>query len=52
MASKSVPFFFSHFQEIRKQNPHEYYTPKTQEQMARAFKEHGTSFFDLGGHRH
>ena len=43
---------FSHFQQVRKSNPHEYYTPKTQAQMARAYKEQGFLFFDLGGHRH
>ena len=43
---------FSHFQRVRRENPHEYYTPKTQAQMARAYKELGILFFDLGGHHH
>ena len=43
---------FSHFQQVRKSNPHEYYTLKTQAQMARAYKELGILFFDLGGHHH
>ena len=43
---------FSDFQQVRRSNPHIYYTPKTQAQMARAYKEQGHSFFDLGGHRH
>jgi len=43
---------FSRFQQVRKSNPHEYYTPKTQAQMARAYKEQGFLFFDLGGHHH
>jgi len=43
---------FSHFQRVRKENPHEYYTPKTQAQMARAYKEQGHLFFDLEGYRH
>ena len=43
---------FSHFQQLRKSNPHEYYTPKTQAQMARSYKALGAVFFDLGGLRH
>jgi hypothetical protein len=43
---------FSHFQQIRKENPHLFHTPKTQAQMARAYKEQGHLFFDLGGHHH
>lgn len=39
---------FSHFQQVRKENPHEYYTSKTQAQMARAYKEQGQRFFDVG----
>ena len=49
MAYKNAPFF-SHFQEIRKLNPNEYYTPKTQAQMAAAFQQHGPLFFDLKGY--
>jgi len=40
---------FSYFQQVRKSNPHEYYTPKIQAQMARAYKEQGHSFFDIEG---
>jgi len=43
---------FSYYQQVRKSNSHEYYTPQTQAQMARAYKEQGHLFFDLGGHRH
>ena len=43
---------FSYFQQVRKQNPHDYYTPKTQAQMARAYEEQGFLFFDLGGLHH
>ena len=43
---------FSYFQQVRRENPHEYYTNKTQAQMARAYKEQGFLFFDLGGHHH
>lgn len=39
---------FSDFQQVRKSNPHEYYTPKTQAQMTRAYKEQGRRFFDVG----
>jgi hypothetical protein len=51
MASKDAPRF-SYFQQVRKQNPHDYYTPKTQAQMARAYEEQGFLFFDIGGLRH
>ena len=51
MAQKSA-MRFSDFQQVRRSNPHEYYTPKTQAQMARAYKEQGFLFFDLGGHQH
>ena len=50
MASKDAPRF-SYFQQVRKQNPHDYYTPKTQAQMARAYKEQGHLFFDIEGDR-
>ena len=50
MAYKNVPFF-SHFQEIRKLNPNEYYKPKTQAQMAEAYQQHGWSYFDLKEYR-
>jgi hypothetical protein len=43
---------FSHFQEMQKQNPHEYYTPRTQAKMARSYQAQGLLFFDLEGHRH
>ena len=43
---------FSYFQQVRRENPHAYYTPKTQAQMARAYKEQGFLFLELGGHRH
>ena len=43
---------FSYFQQVRRENPHEYYTNKTQAQMARAYKEQGPLFFDIRGHRH
>jgi hypothetical protein len=43
---------FSYFQQVRKSNPHEYYTPQTQAQMARAYKQQGHLFFDIGGHHH
>lgn len=43
---------FSYFQRVRRENPHEYYTPKTQAQMARAYKELGHLFFDIEGDRH
>ena len=51
MAQQNV-LRFSHFQRVLKENPHEYYTSKTQAQMARAYKEQGHSFFDLRGHHH
>ena len=47
MASKDAPRF-SYFQEIRKQNPHEYYTPHTQAQMVSAYEKQGFLFFDIG----
>ena len=40
---------FSYFQQVRRENPHEYYTNKTQAQMARAYKEQGSLFFDIRG---
>ena len=40
MAQQKAPLF-SHFQEIRKLNPSEYYKPKTQAQMAEAYQQHG-----------
>lgn len=43
---------FSYFQRVRRENPHEYYLPKTQAQMARAYREQGFLFFDLGGLHH
>ena len=52
MAHHQNALRFSHFQQVRKSNPHEYYTPKTQAQMARAYKEQGHLFFDLGGLHH
>ena len=39
---------FSDFQQVRKSNPHEYYTSRTQAQMARAYKDQGRLFFDIG----
>ena len=51
MAQQNV-LRFSYFQQIRKENPHLFHTPKTQAQMARAYKEQGFLFFDIGGHRH
>ena len=40
MASKDAPRF-SYFQEIRKQNPHKYFTQHMQAQMVRAYEEQG-----------
>ena len=51
MASKDAPRF-SYFQEIRKQNPHKYFTQHMQAQMVRAYEEQGFLFFDIGGLRH
>ena len=50
MAYQNAPYF-SYFQEIRKLNPSEYLTPKTQAQMAQAYKVHGWSYFDLKEYR-
>jgi hypothetical protein len=52
MAHHQDAMRFSHFQQIRKSNPHEYYTAKTQARMARAYKEQGFLFFDIGVHQH
>jgi len=52
MAHHKNAMRFSYFQEMQKQNPHEYYTPRTQAKMARSYKEQGRLFFDLGGHHH
>ena len=51
MAHQNALRFF-HFQQVRKSNPHEYYKPKAQAQMARAYREQGFLFFDLGGLHH
>ena len=50
MAHRNAPYF-SYFQEIRKLNPNEYYTLKTQAQMAEAYQQHGWSYFDLKEYR-
>ena len=52
MAHHQNALRFSHFQRVLKENPHEYYTSKTQAQMARAYKEQGYLFFELGGLHH
>jgi hypothetical protein len=50
MAHQNAPYF-SYFQEIRKLNPNEYYTLKTQAQMAESYQQHGMSYFDLKEYR-
>ena len=50
MAYQNAPYF-SYFQEIRKLNPNEYYTLKTQAQMAESYQQHGWSYFDLKEYR-
>jgi hypothetical protein len=50
MAHRNAPYF-SYFQEIRKLNPNEYYTLKTQAQMAESYQQHGWSYFDLKEYR-